>query len=82
MTISKKVSVLLQQAVREGKSAVSLDGLNANYWTNLATIYRDLIGVVDGAPDWSLSAYQQAVALDPTNPSLRLDMGGLLYAAA
>lgn len=77
----QKVSVLLQQAVREGKAAVALDGLNATYWTNLAVIYRDLIGVVDGAADWSLQAYQQAVVLDPVNPSLRLDLGGLLYAA-
>ena len=77
----QKVSVLLQQAVREGKAAVALDGLNAGYWSNLATIYRDLIGVVDGAPDWALQAYQQAIVLDPVNPSLRLDMGGLLYAA-
>lgn len=77
----QKVSVLLQQAVREGKAAVALVGNNASYWNNLAIIYRDLIGVVDGAPDWSLQAYQQAVALDPMNPSVRLDMGGLLYAA-
>lgn len=77
----QKVSVLLQQAVREGKAAVALDGNRALYWYNLAMVYRDLIGVVDGAPDWSLSAYQQAVSLDPLNPMVRLDMGGLLYAA-
>jgi Tfp pilus assembly protein PilF len=77
----QKASVLIQQSVREAKAAIALDNLNPNYWSNLAVIYRQLIGVVDGSADWSFQAYQQATALDPTNPLLKLDMGGLLYAA-
>jgi Tfp pilus assembly protein PilF len=77
----EKASVLIQQSVREGKAAVSLDQMDVANWTNLAQIYRQIIGVVDGSADWSYQAYQQAVVLDPTNPSLDLDMGGLLYAA-
>lgn len=77
----QKAAVLVQQAVREGKAAVALDNLNSGYWSNLAVIYRDLIGIVDGSADWSFQAYSQAVALDPANPILRLDLGGLLFAA-
>ena len=77
----QKASVLIQQSVREGKSAIALNSQDPSYWTNLAVIYRNLIGVVDGSPDWSFQAYQQAVALDPENPLLKLDLGGLLYAA-
>lgn len=77
----EKVSVLLQQAVREGKAAVSLDTMNANYWANLAGIYKAMIGLVDGSADWSVQAYQQAIVLDPVNPLLQIDYGGLLYAA-
>ncbi len=77
----EKASVLVQQSVREAQAAISLDNLNSNYWANLAVIYRSLVGVVDGAADWSYQAYQQAAALDPVNPLLKLDLGGLLYAA-
>lgn len=77
----EKAGVLIQQAVREGKAAVSLDSGNASYWSNLAVIYRQLVGSVDGAADWSYQAYVQALSLDPVNPSLRLDFGGLLFAA-
>lgn len=77
----QKAAVLIQQAVREGKAAVALDTGNASYWSNLASIYRQLVGSVDGSADWSYQAYSQAVALDPVNPSLRLDLGGLLFAA-
>lgn len=77
----EKASVLIQQSVREGKAAVSLDSQNSLYWANLATIYRGIVGAVEGAADYSYQAYTQAVALDPVNPSLRLDLGGLLFAA-
>lgn len=76
----EKAATLVQQAIREGKAAVSLDSQNAAYWSNLATLYRQLVGSVDGAADWSSQAYNQAVALDPMNPNLRLSYGGLLYA--
>jgi tetratricopeptide (TPR) repeat protein len=77
----QKASVLIQQAVREAKAAITLDGNNPNYWTNLALIYQNLIGVVDGSADWSFQAYQQAVFLDPANAVTKLQLGGLLYAA-
>jgi Tfp pilus assembly protein PilF len=77
----QKASVLIQQAVREGKAAIALDPNNPNYWSNLASIYQSLIGVVDGSAGWSFQAYQQAAYLDPSNVITKLSMGGLLYAA-
>lgn len=77
----QQASTLVQQSVREAKAAIALDGKNPLYWTNLASIYKDLVGVVDGSADWSYQAYSQAVALDPVNPLLKLDLGGLLFSA-
>lgn len=77
----QKAAVLLQQSAREGKSAVALDSNNTKYWSNLASIYRQLVGSVDGAADWSYQAYAQALGLDPIDPTLRLDFGGLMFAA-
>jgi len=77
----QKASTLVQQAVREGKAAIALDENNPIYWLNLAMIYRQLVGMVDGAADWSYQAYQQAVVLEPANPISKLDLGGLLFAA-
>jgi hypothetical protein len=76
-----KASTLVQQSVREAKAAISLNQKNPEYWYNLAGIYKTLVGLVDGAADWSYQAYQQTVILDPVNPVYSLDMGGLLYAA-
>jgi len=76
----QKAVTLVQQSVREAKAAVALDNLNPGYWTNLAVIYKQMVGVIDGASDWSVQAYSQAGVLDTVNPALRLDFGGLLYA--
>jgi len=76
----EKAVTLIQQAVREGKAAISLDQMNPNYWVNLGAIYRDMIGLVDGAADWSFQALSQAAMLDQVNPTIKLDVGGMLYA--
>lgn len=77
----QKASVLIQQSVREAKAAIALNNFDPDKWLNLAGIYKELIGVVDGTADWSFQAYSQATALNPTDPMLGLDLGGLLYAA-
>ncbi|MFZ2152882.1 MAG: hypothetical protein WAV41_02380 [Microgenomates group bacterium] len=77
----QKASGLIQQSVNEAKAAISLDKNNPTYWLNLAVIYRQLIGVVDGAADWTFQAYEQAVMMEPVNATSRLELGGLVYAS-
>jgi tetratricopeptide (TPR) repeat protein len=65
--------------LNQAKSAVSLAPQNPDAWANLGSIYRALVGVAGGAEDWALAAYQQAVALSPNDPLLRLDLGGVYF---
>jgi hypothetical protein len=71
---------LVQQSIREGRTAVALNPNRAALYENLSMIYRSLINFAQGADQWSVAALQQAIALDPANPSLRLDLGGLYFA--
>lgn len=75
----QQVQQLISQAVNEAKAAVTLEPQNVTGWENLAQIYRQLINLAQNAEQWSISAYQQAVALDSLNPRLRVDYGGLLF---
>lgn len=75
------ISSLLDQSVREARTATSVNPLNVLNWEGLASIYRSIAGAVQGAGDWSLASFQNAVSIDPPNPQLRLDIGGLFYAA-
>lgn len=67
---------LVQQAIREAKLAVNLAPNNILVWENIAAVYQELTGVAQGADQWTVAAYQQALQLDPTNPALRLRLGG------
>lgn len=71
------VTTLLSQAIREGKTATTLDPTSVYMWSNLASIYQNLIGIASDAPSWAIAAYQKAITLDPVNPVLRLDLGGV-----
>jgi tetratricopeptide (TPR) repeat protein len=75
----QKIVVLIQQAIREAKTATELDPYNSSNWLTLASIYNNLIGVADGAENWSAAAYQQAMQVSPLDPLPQLEVGALLY---
>lgn len=74
-------TALVDQAIREARTAADLAPLHVANWEMLAQIYRNIAGSVPDAASWALQAYQQALTTDPPNPQLRLDVGGLLFAA-
>lgn len=71
---------LVQQSIREGRTAVALAPRRSANWENLSLIYRSLINFAQGADQWTVASLNQAIALDPTNPRLRLDLGGIYFA--
>jgi len=73
------IAQLVQQAIREARSAAQLNPQKATNWSNLANIYRQLVNFADGASDFAIASYTRAIQLDPSNPTLRLELGGLLY---
>lgn len=78
-TDRQTVSQAIQAAIDEAKAVVSLNPNRATNWELLATIYRSIVGVVQGADTWTVSAYQRAIVLDPQNPAYRVALGGVLY---
>ena len=71
------ITQLVQQSIREARFATGLEPNSAADWENLTGIYRSLINFAQGADQWALASQNQAIALDPANPRLRLDLGGL-----
>ena len=76
----QQFSELVQQAIREGRAATALDETDVNNWLSLAQIYRSLIGAAEDAEQWSITSYITAIQLAPTDPGLRIEAGGVLYA--
>ncbi len=71
------IAQLIQQAIRESKNAAALNPTNVSNWENLAQTYRQLIGIAQNAEQWTIATYVQAIQLDPTNPNLRIQLGGV-----
>ncbi len=75
----QQIATLVSQAIAEGKTAAGLRPSLAASWQNLGSLYRNLINVASGADQFATQSYAQAVTLDPANPVLRVEYGGLLY---
>ncbi len=75
------IQTLLAQSINEGQASIALSPRSARNWEVLASIYQNISGVAQNALAFSLSAYSQAVRLDPLNPTLRLNIGGIYYSA-
>lgn len=69
----------IQAAIQEAKAAVILNPGNAGNWENLAVVYRNILNIAQGADGWTVAAYQRAIALDPQNPNLWLNLGGVFF---
>ncbi|HVA96100.1 MAG TPA: O-antigen ligase family protein [Candidatus Acidoferrales bacterium] len=75
------IQTLLAQAINEGQASIALSPRSARNWEVLASIYQNISGVAQNALAFSLSAYGRAIQLDPLNPTLRLNVGGIYYLA-
>jgi len=75
------IQTLLSQAIAEARVGVALSPRSANNWEVLAAIYRNITGVAQNALAFSLDAYGHAIQLDPVNPALRVNVGGIYYLA-
>jgi len=75
----QSVTVFIQQAINEGKAGVALNRFRAANWEVLGQIYRAIIPLAQGADQFAVQTYRQAVALDPLNPNLRIALGGIYY---
>lgn len=74
------VQALIAQAIRSSRIATEvLNPLSPTNWETRANIYRALIGVANDANTWTVRSFNTAIQLDPTNPRLRLNLGGVYY---
>lgn len=75
----KNIQGLLQQSIQSGQAAVFLNPLSSQNYEVLGSIYRQISGVAENALVLALDSYGKAIARDPLNPVLRLNVGGIYY---
>jgi tetratricopeptide (TPR) repeat protein len=83
LTDNDRVTIqrLIAQSIRSARVATEVaNPLNVSNWETRGLIYRSIMGIADNAAEWAIGSYNTALQLDPTNPALRLDLGGIYYA--
>lgn len=73
------ITTLIQQSISEAKAGVAANPLRSSGWENLGNIYQSIIPFAQGAANFAVQSYSQAITLDPLNPNLRIALGGLFY---
>jgi len=74
------ISQLIQHAINEGKLTVGLNPKRSGNWETLARIYRSVMPFAQGADNFAIQTFSQAIALDPISPNLRIALGGTYFA--
>lgn len=77
--VQNNIILLLQQSINAARQAVTLSPFTSLNWQNLGQIYRNLIGVGQDAEKFAVASYNQSIALNPSNPGLRIELGGIYY---
>jgi len=82
-TDRQTIQNLIAQSIRSVRVATEVVGpLNPSNWEVRAMVYRSLINVAQNASDWAIGSYNSAIQLDPSNPRLRVELGGVYYSIA
>ncbi len=69
----------LQQAINASRQAVIFAPESSLNWRSLGQVYRNLIGVGQDAEQFAIASYNQAILLEPNNPALYIELGGIYF---
>jgi len=72
----------LQNAVTTARRATEVAPWNVQNWLQLASVYEQTIGLVDGVEQLAADTYEEVQKRDPSNPSIPLAQGRVFMAAA
>jgi len=78
-SMQQTITQLLQQSIANGRTAIALAPMTSVNWENLSQVYRSLIGVGQNAGQFAVATLNQAILLDPQNPILRVELGGVYF---
>jgi tetratricopeptide (TPR) repeat protein len=73
----RAASSLTADAINAAKRATELSPNNVANWSVLASVYRALVGSTDGAANWALQSYEEALKREPNNPALHTNIGDI-----
>ncbi|OGL95991.1 hypothetical protein A2348_00660 [Candidatus Uhrbacteria bacterium RIFOXYB12_FULL_58_10] len=70
-----EISAQVAGAINAAKHATDIEPNNVSNWVVRGSIYRDVMSFVSNAEDFAAATFQQAIVLEPSNPSHQVNLG-------
>jgi len=70
----RNTSNFIANAVATSREATTVNPENVANWEVRASTYQQILGASEGAFEWSVSSYEQALMLEPNNPYLLVEL--------
>ncbi len=80
--MSQNVSNLISLLVEAAKSSTDSSPKNVANWTIRGYVYSNIMPLIMGSDEWAIKAYEEAIKLDPKNPSIYTALGQIYTARA
>jgi tetratricopeptide (TPR) repeat protein len=77
---NKNIEILISNSINAAKIATDINPYSVADWSARGLVYQTLIGLLDGAGDWAIKSYDEAIKLDPNSPYYPTQ-AGLVYLA-
>lgn len=74
---AERIQKFMTKAIDYGKQATELSPNSVSVWETSGMIYRDIQVYVDGATDWAIMSFQEAINLEDKNPIFYTEIGKL-----
>lgn len=71
---TEQIQLAISNAINSAVRATNLNRKNVSNWIVRASVYRSLANSVEGATDWAINSYKEAVKLEPSNPFIYTEL--------
>jgi len=79
---ARRVQVGISNAVNSAVRATTLNSNNGLNWITRGSVYRNLMNLVNGAGNWAVNSYQEALKYEPSNPFIYTEIARTYIGAA
>jgi cytochrome c-type biogenesis protein CcmH/NrfG len=72
---TRRVQLLTNNMINAATIATNLNPSSVDNWSGRGFIYQNLTGLVNGADEWAIKSYDEAIKLEPINPYYPVQKG-------
>ena len=77
---ANRIQTGISNAINSTVRATTLNPKDVTNWIIRGSVYRNLIPLIDGAGDWAVTSYEQALTLEPINPFIYTEIARIYMA--